>query len=159
MTCLSKSLILTSNESVLSTGRFTLLLVGAFPEILLNADSFFIITSYALKDVFPHQRSCIYFFFYKNPDSKNFFSHFYSSDNSVCRIGFTVIVLMFFYLESIFYDFRNCFYYFIFGLTIRFYTMLRHKILSRIGCIAVFVADSCLAFGHSGIYEGVFIGG
>lgn len=134
MTCLSKSLILTSNESVLSTGRFTLLLVGAFPEILLNADSFFIITSYALKDVFPHQRSCIYFFFYENQDSKNFFSHFYSSDNSMCRIVFTVIILMFFYLESIFMISGIASITSYSDLLFVFYTVLRHKVFGRIGC-------------------------
>lgn len=82
MTCLSKSLILTPNESVLSTGRFTLLLVWAFPEILLNADSFFIITSYALKNVFSPS-TVLYLFFYENPAPENLFSHAYSRNNSL----------------------------------------------------------------------------
>ena len=64
------------------------------------------------KMYFPHQRSCIYFF-YENPAPENLFSRAYSRNNLVCRMGFTVIILMFFYTKAIFYDFQNCFYYFI----------------------------------------------
>ena len=40
-----------------------------------------------------------------------------------------------------------------------FYTVLRHKVFGRIGCIAVFVAYLCPAFSHTCVHEGVFIGG
>ena len=73
MTCLSKSLILTSNESVLSIGRFALLLVGAFPDVLLNADSFFIVTSYALNDVFSPSTVLYLFLFLREPGLQKLF--------------------------------------------------------------------------------------
>ena len=50
--------------------------------MLLNADSFFIVTSYALNDVFSPS-TVLYLFFYENPAPENLFSRAYSRNNSL----------------------------------------------------------------------------